>query len=201
MNKPILAIDIDDVLAANAAGFVKFSNERWGTNLRVEDYDEHWANVWKLDEEEVAKRAIELHESGAIGEFDHFPDAVEVLRELASEFTIIAVTARRRMVEKETRVWIDKYFNGILEDIRFAGFYDDANVHVDIKRSSTKTEILKSIEAKYFIDDQLKHCLSAAETGIDVILFGDYAWNQNDALPVNVTRCATWYDVREYFTS
>lgn len=67
IDKQVLAIDIDDVLAANAAGFVRFSNERWGTNLAVDDYDEHWAKVWEVDEVETARRAIELHESGVIG--------------------------------------------------------------------------------------------------------------------------------------
>ena len=33
-----IAIDIDDVLAENAIGFVAFSNERWVTLLRVDDY-------------------------------------------------------------------------------------------------------------------------------------------------------------------
>jgi 5'(3')-deoxyribonucleotidase len=199
MNKPILAIDIDDVLAANAAGFVKFSNERWGTNLTLDDYDEHWANVWQLNEEETSKRAVELHESGEVGLYEHFPDAVDVLKLLHNQFKIIAVTSRRQMIEKETRAWIEQYFTGLIDDIRFAGFYDDLSKDVELKRSMTKTDILKSIDAEYFIDDQLKHCLSAADEGLKVVLFGDYKWNQSSNLPESITRCATWYDVARYF--
>lgn len=197
--KPVLAIDIDDVLAANAEGFVKFSNDRWGTNLEVEDYTEHFADMWKVDEDETARRAIELHESGIIGKYDHFPDAVGVLRRLSKTFTIIAVTSRRRLVEQETRAWIEKYFKDIVTEIRFAGFYDDSSVDVEIRRSKTKSDILQAIDAEYFIDDQLKHCLSAAEAGINVIVFGSYAWNQMDQLPTGVVRCVTWQDVENYF--
>lgn len=200
-DKPILAIDIDDVLAANAKGFVAFSNERWNTNLSIDDYDEHWANVWEINEEETAKRAIELHESGAVGRYEHFPDAATVLRTLHATFKIIAVTSRRRMIEQETKQWIDKYFAGIIDDIRFAGFYDDLSKDVHLKRAMTKADILLSIEADYFIDDQLKHCIAAAGAGISTILFGDYKWNQSAELPQNVIRCATWYDIENHFTA
>ncbi len=57
MHTPIIAIDIDDVLADYAAGFVKFSNARWGLNLTIADYDEHWGNVWGVDVDEVRRRA------------------------------------------------------------------------------------------------------------------------------------------------
>jgi Holliday junction DNA helicase RuvA len=35
--KPIIAIDIDDVLAENARGFVEWSNKRFGTSLTTDD--------------------------------------------------------------------------------------------------------------------------------------------------------------------
>ena len=61
-----IAIDIDDVLAENAIGFVAFSNERWGTRLRVDDYSEHWSEMWHVDREEAERRAHVFHDSGAI---------------------------------------------------------------------------------------------------------------------------------------
>lgn len=122
-----------------------------------------------------------------------------MLEQLHDKFTIIAVTSRRRVIEQETLAWIDKYFKGIIDDIKFAGFYDNPDAGIGEKRNMTKTDILKSIDAKYFIDDQLKHCLGAAAVGIRVVLFGDYRWNQSPDLPSSVTRCATWYDVKNYF--
>jgi len=40
-NKPIIAVDIDDVLANLAQEIVDFSNKNWGTNLTIDDYNEH----------------------------------------------------------------------------------------------------------------------------------------------------------------
>lgn len=197
--KPVLGIDIDDVLAANAAGFVKFSNERWGTNLTVDDYDEHWASVWKVDEAETRKRALELHESGTFGRYEHFPDAKEVLQQLHDKFTIIAVTSRRRLIEVETRAWIKRYFDGVIDDIMFAGFYDRTDGDVQTMRAMTKADLLQSLKVEYFIDDQLKHCLAAAAIDINTILFGDYKWNQRAELPERVARCANWRAVKNYF--
>lgn len=198
LHKPVLAIDIDDVLAANADGFVRFSNERWGTNLTVEDYDEHWGSLWQITQEEVQRRAIEYHESGAIGRFKTIPSAETILRGLHDRYKIIAVTSRRIMVEPETRAWLESHFADIVDEVRFAGFYDDL-AKLSEGWAKTKADILTSIEARFFIDDQLKHCLAAAEAGINVILFGSYPWNQADLLPANVTRCATWQEVSEYF--
>ena len=199
--KEILAIDIDDVLAANAEGFVSFSNERWGTSLKPEDYDEHWAEVWRVDEEETEKRAVELVESGAVGRYKHIAEAESVLRKLHDKYTIHAVTSRRRTVEKETIAWIESHFSGMIDEISFAGFYDDPS-QIHNNRAKTKADILKEIGASYLIDDQLKHCLGAAQIGIDTILFGDYKWNQtHETLPVNVTRCKDWAEVDQYFLS
>lgn len=197
-HKETIAIDIDDVIAANAQGFVKFSNERWGTNLTVDDYDEHWAKVWDVDEVETARRAIELHESGAIGSYTPLPRAEVILRHLHENYNIIAVTSRRLLIESETHVWLATHFAGVIDDVHFAGFYDDIT-KIPHGRTQTKKDILLEIGAKYFIDDQLKHCLAAAEAGINVVLFGDYSWNQLSTLPSQMTRCSTWEGVATYF--
>ncbi len=197
-NKPTLAIDIDDVLAANAAGFVKFSNERWGTNLTVDDYDEHWAKVWQVDDEESERRAALWHEGKIVSRYEHFPEAEVVLGKLHEKFRIIVVTSRRRMIEPETRAWINTHFAGLVDDIHFAGFYDSTD-RVSEKLKMTKADILTELQVDYFIDDQPKHVFGAASVGISSILFGDYSWNQVEGLPEDVTRCASWGDVANYF--
>ena len=49
------------------------------------------------------------------------------------------------------------------------------------------------------IDDQPKHCLSAAECGVEALLFGNYRWNQLADLPDRVTRVQDWEEVERYF--
>ena len=95
MSKPIIAIDIDDVLADYAAGFVAFSNQRWGTMLTLDDYDEHWGNVWKVDIEEIRRRATTIHDERLVKTLTHRSEAVPVLEYLSKSFDIVVVTSRR----------------------------------------------------------------------------------------------------------
>lgn len=198
MSKPVIAIDIDDVLAANAEGFVAFSNERWGTNLRPEDYHEHWAELWQVDHEETQRRAVELHASGIIGKYRHYDEAKAVLAKLKKSYRLIVATSRRTSVEPETRAWLDMHFEGMFDEIHFAGIFDK-KVFSKETWAHTKAEIFSAIGARYVIDDQLKHCVAAAELGIETVLFGDYPWNQTDKLPDNITRCHDWVAVEKYF--
>lgn len=193
-----IAVDVDDVLAVQAAQVIAYSNRVWGTSLSIDDYTEHWEKLWGVDVHEVEKRSIVYHESGEIGRFLHYHDAVPVLRKLKETHKLIVLTARKSIVKDETLHWIDEHFNDIFDEVHFAGFYDQ----IDKNRFlHTKAELAKSLGADYLIDDQLKHCLATASVGIETILFGNYPWNQHDSLPKRVTRCHAWSDVERYFAT
>jgi 5'(3')-deoxyribonucleotidase len=196
--KKTIAIDIDDVLADNASGFVAFSNKIWGTNLKPEDYDEHWAKVWSVDIHEVEKRATEFHASNVFQTYAPIDSAVAVLNRLRIDFNLIIVTSRRLQVRKDTIEWVHIHYPGIFSDdvVHFAGIWDtidDQSIH------RTKADVVESLEADYLIDDQLKHCLAVAESGRTALLFGDYSWNQMPQLPSGVVRAANWQAIEEYF--
>jgi uncharacterized HAD superfamily protein len=195
-NKPIIAVDVDEVLALNAQGFVEFSNQRWGTDLKPEDYHEHWSEIWQVTEEEAEKRAIEYHSSGALAKLDIVSDAKKVLEKLSRNFKLVILTSRRAIVEKDTRDWIENNFPRVFDDIYLAGIWDKV---VKGRMDMTKAGLLKELQAAYFIDDQLRHCFAAAEAGIETLLFGDYPWNQTDEFPEGVTRVKNWQEVLEYF--
>jgi 5'(3')-deoxyribonucleotidase len=197
MNKPIIAVDIDEVLCLFAEGFVAFSNERWGTHLRVEDYHEHWGEVWNVDIEEVNKRNNILWKEDAPIGYRSFEDAKAVLNKLSDRYKLIVVTARPSLAESVTKAWIRKEFGNIFDDLVLVGFYD--NGFSTTGHALTKGSVLHELKADYIIDDQPKHCLSAAEHGIQALLFGDYNWNRDVALSEGVVRCRDWRAVGEYF--
>jgi 5'(3')-deoxyribonucleotidase len=197
-SKPMIAVDVDDVLAANAEAFVEYSNEKWGTNLTVDDYDEHWAVAWGVnqnDHEELEKRSLQFLRD-TTSKYKHFPEAKAALEKLSKEFDLVVVTSRRTVLSKDTLEWIDKYFPDIFQDVHFAGIWDEvAEGRINI----TKADIIKQIGADYLIDDQPKHCIAAAGAGIKALLFGDYRWNRDVELPENVHRVKSWQEVLEYF--
>lgn len=200
MKKPIIAIDIDDVLANNAKAFVEYTNQKWGMSLSPSDYDEHWSKVWQVDNEETERRATEFHESGVMSLYEHDRTAFEVLSNLRRDYKLTILTSRRIQTKEITIEWISKYYGDIFdsESIYFSGIWEkihDRSIH------QTKTEKATEIGVDFLIDDQLKHCLSFAESGKNAVLFGDYSWNQIDQLPNNVMRCVDWKAVEEYFAT
>lgn len=205
-HKPIIAIDIDDVLSLSAEGLVAYTNERWGTHLKVEDYGEDWGKMWQIehDTEEMEKRAEEVHAVGVFGRTDPKDDAKRVLEKLHESFRITLVTSRRRRLSEETDAWIQKHFYGVIDDIVYAGIYDRDGGRLTKhheRLAATKQNVLRELSPAYFIDDQLKHCYAATELNIRTILFGGYSWNQDPNLPKNIMRCRTWLEVEKYFDS
>jgi 5'(3')-deoxyribonucleotidase len=193
-----IAIDIDDVLADNASGFVEFSNQRWGTNLTPDQYDEHWAKIWQIDNEETERRADIFHQSGVLRAYRHDDSALAVLRRLSQDFRLIVITSRRLQTKGDTVAWIHQHYPDIFTDetIHFAGIWDKVN---DQSIALTKASLVDALGVDYLIDDQLKHCLAVAAAGKRSLLFGDYTWNQAVDLPGGIARVADWRAVEGYF--
>lgn len=191
-----IAVDIDDVLALSAEGFTEYSNKKWGTNLRPSDYTEHWADMWRVDIAEVDKRTNEWYNDNIVLTYNPKPDGEQVLRMLAKKYKLVVATARGKATQADTIEWVERHYKDIFSEVHHAAIWDTIEMG---NYSITKTELCKQIGADYLIDDQLKHCLSANEAGIQAILFGNYTWNQMDTLPKSIVRATSWKQVGEYF--
>lgn len=193
-----IAVDIDDVLAANAEGFVEFSNKRWGTHLKPDDYTEHWAEMWGVDLEEVEKRRDVIVEERVFLKHRLFEEAQSALKKLAKNYKLVVVSSRGPRVQADTIDWINQSFDGIFSEVHFAKIWDrPINILEQLKM--TKAEVRREIGADYLIDDQPKHCLAAAQAGITASLFGDYKRTRVNNLPKNVIKVKSWPAVLEYF--
>lgn len=198
--KKTIAVDIDDVLSASAEAFIAFSNKQWGHTLSVDDYLEEWAVVWQVDLDEAARRSDLIHTYGDVIIASHrvFDNAYQVLKKLSLRFNLIIVTSRRKVMQPATEEWINQYFPNIFSAIHYAGIWDSEK-HISEMVKATKADLCLELGADYLIDDQPKHCIAAAEAGIQSILFGDYKWNRYDVVPSRVTRIHSWAEVEEYF--
>ena len=148
--------------------------------------------------EEGQKRADEVHDNNVFGTYQPFEHALPVLKQLAATKDLVVITSRRSSTKPETKTWLEAHFPGIFHDIHYAGIWD-SSAHTHHKLKQTKADICREIGVDYLIDDQLKHCIAAAEAGITTLLFGDYGWNKMDQLPDGVTRTRDWDEVRRYF--
>src|SRR3990167_498070 len=200
MPKKTIAIDIDDVLAANAENFVEFSNKKWGTHLRPDDYTEHWAELWDVDFDEVEKRRDIIVSEKVFLKHRWFEDAKKVLKELSKNYKLVIVSSRGPGVQSDTIDWINQSFEGVFSEIHFAKIWDRP-IHILEQLKMTKAEVCREIGADYLVDDQPKHCLAAADAGITALLFGDYKWTRVNNLPKNVIKVRNWPAVLEYFNA
>jgi 5'(3')-deoxyribonucleotidase len=194
MSKPIIAIDMDEVLVPHFEGLIHYHNDKYGTKIKFEEIKHHhFEEYWGISWEESLRRGwqyiIDNHEKA-----EPLLGAVDALRKLQKKYRLIVVTLRSESAVSEvTNHWLDKFFKGVVEEILFM---EEDEQHYKLK---TKAEICNELGANWLIDDSLTQILATAEAGVKGILFGDYAWNQAEKLPQNVTRVKGWPEVLEYF--
>lgn len=194
MSRPVIVVDIDEVLARHTFALAQWHNEQFGTSHTEHEYvTERWAHIWGTDERETERRAALYQTHDIYTNLPVVDGAKEALGQLARIHDLVVVTVRRKSVMDATYIWLDKHFSGIFQDVRFIHYWDDQQI------KTTKSEIATELHTSYLIDDGLRHCTLAAESGIEAFLFGDYAWNKTDALPAGVTRVRGWHDITEYF--
>lgn len=196
MKKPIIAVDADDVLSHNVPEFMRWSNQRYGLQLTVDDYDEDWARMWQVDHAEATRRNMEFHESGVMASYRHHDQAVPILTKLQQHFELVVITSRPKRLKDLTLEWLDQNYPELFSEVYFAGMWD---VITADSHKATKAELAQRLGVSYLIDDQPKHVLAVAEAGMEAILFGEYPWNQDVVLQKRVRRCKDWAAVQEFF--
>ena len=187
-----IAIDADDVLAAHADAFIRFSNANYGTNFTVEDYHDDWPKLWNISHEEMEERAKRFHITESVAKYELIKEADNALVKLGDKYRLFLVTARPKHNTEPTHEWINRNFPGLFEAIHFAPIWE-------LNNTVTKADICRQIGAEYLIDDLPRHCNLAAQSGIKALLFGDYSWNRYEEVEDGVTRVKNWQQVLEYF--
>ena len=190
--RQIIAVDVDDVLAHHVEAFLEWSNNKYGTSFTIEDYTDHWTDLWSLSHEETEKRALLFHMERQHRHFKPRKDALEVLEYLNKDYDLVIITARRREVIDDSKEWLDEHFPDIFTDVRFVPIWED-------DRKATKAAICREIGATYLIDDMVRHCNLAAEGNVQALLFGDYKWNRNEILSDGVIKVNDWQGIKRFF--
>lgn len=190
-----VAVDLDDVVVDTAEHVIQHYNAKYGTEVTLEDfYKPNISEVWGTPDDETAVQRVneyllteEYHEllpgDGALYGLSN-------IKERGYEPYI--VTGRPNFVEEATRRYLMRHFPNVFHGVEFTNYFS-----ADLRRD--KGEICRRLGAEIGIDDHIDHARSMAAAGIEVILFGNYPWNQTDELPEGVTRCVNWPAVLEYF--
>lgn len=199
MNRETIAVDADDVLAAEREGIRLYINQHNGVSLTADDYAVegpywgYWEHVWQQDEETARSWFKDYLDSGVQASHPLVSGALEGIGKLQENYDLVVVTARQDHLFDITQAWLEQHFPSVFRDLVFVRLWSK-------DREATKAEICNELGAKYLIDDSVDHCNLAAEAGIQSLLFGDYGWNRNpEYLHPGIVRVAGWQSIREYF--
>ncbi len=154
MNKPILAIDIDDVSLDLIASLQPWHNRTYGTNLSLEDI--HTFNlweVWRCKKEEAYQRVYEYYASDDFLRVSPVEGAQEAISKLSRKFEIHAITGRPSFVEQQTRISMQQFFNDSISRIHITNDMGTSGL------KTTKHRICNEIGAHALIEDAPKYAL------------------------------------------
>ena len=200
--KPIVAVDIDDVLADFVGAFVEYSNKYWHGDYQNDDYSEDWAAFWRVDYQEMIRRREEMKRTDFNATLPIIDGARETLERLKPNYDFAAITSRPRDITDVTNCWLARNFPKIFREIYYAGIWDivPGEHQNPVRQTMNKGKMVcEIVGASYLIDDQPKHVNGAADLGVTGLLFGGYGWNRDAEIRAGVVRVAGWSAVAQYF--
>jgi uncharacterized HAD superfamily protein len=193
-SKQTIAVDIDDVLVPHVEDLISWHNREYGTNMDLVHYHSRNPKDWGSETiEDAIKRVQRFFTTPDFLDAQPMESAAEVLAELSKRYNLIVITSRDNIIEDVTNDWLNNHFPEVFKEAHFTARFNLEG------KSGKKSAVALDAKAKYLIDDTLENVIETAEAGIDVLLFGDYPWNQIEKLPERVTRVHNWTQVLEYF--
>lgn len=191
--KPVLAVDVDEVLFPLAQNFADYHNEHHGTSVKLSDFTQYsFENDIGIDVDDFVKRIKAFSDEGFFRSHQPAESIKSALKKLTYTYDLIVITSRWQEWEHDTQLWLDKHFPGLFTEVHFA---NSLTWHRGDKRD--KASICQQLDVDVLIDDSLHNAEQVSGVGLQVLLFGDYPWNQADELPENVRRVKDWSEVVE----
>lgn len=197
MSKPIVAIDIDDVVANIIDSVRLWANEKTGLELGSTDYhtkDDYWQyynSIWErhgVSEQVNFQMVLDdlAHDQSHIVPVEGARETIQALKE---RYDLVFITSRPSYQQDASRRWLDERIDTTIP------MYTSHNPMANAEARS-KGEICAELGASFLIDDNIGNCQNADEYGVEPLLFGMYGWNED--APRHLRRFMTWGDVGEY---
>jgi len=187
MRQLVIAVDCDDVLVPTTPFFVKSYNERYGTNVSLEQSHTEGDDIWGVSHDAMLDRFAEMMKTEAYKQLGPSDDEIRILKELAEHHTLYLVTARKEEERTFTREMLDRVLPDVFTSMEFVGW------------TGSKGEVCKRLGVDVLIDDNARHLHDAIKEGLPksgALLFADYPWNLPDQKHDDLTHCLTWQDVK-----
>ena len=189
----VWAIDCDDVIVPTAEVLVAAYNERHGTSVGLNVFYDNTDTWGAPSHDEATKRVGALLREGITDDVAPTSETIEALTYLASMDELHMVTGRQTYLEETTHRMLDRYLPGVFRTVEHTNYYAEPENGLFTR---TKGEVCAALQADVLIDDHIAHGTSVLESGLEeVIIWGDYPWNQTRKLGRGMVRCASWEEV------
>jgi len=182
-----IGIDLDDTVWKFHEKFLKFYNERNGTNYDINEYKEYsLENFLDIEKEEV-KKLLNLYDAT-----DDFLEAsflegfLESFLILNKNHEIYFITARPSHTEDLVLKIISKFMN------KKPNIYFVHNSETNKRKE--KVEYCIELGIDLMIDDAFHNLELCSVKGINGLLI-NYPWNQKEKLPENIIRVNNWKEI------
>lgn len=190
--KPLIAVDLDDVLADYCNPLIAFHNQTFGTNLARQNFTSYrlW-EVWGGTSEEATRKVYHFHNTDYFRNIVPVQGAVEGINILTKQYNLVIITSRFTDFMEYTSEWLKKFFPNKFLRVYFTN-------HWNLITGGTykkKSDICLEIGAKTILEDSIEYALDCTRRGIRTILL-DNPWNQCDD-QVGITRVRSWKEIVE----
>ena len=184
-----IGIDLDDVLSKSTAAFIKFHNNTYGTNIKIENKEKYgWWELVDVTREEYEKRVHEFYTMSYFTNTEPVLGAKDVLEKLKINNELFIITARGEIIKETTEKWVKKNFPNIFSKIYFTSQFELGAIQ------TTKAAICNNLDIDIFIEDSLQFALDCNQPNRKVYLL-DYPWNQTDKLSDGIKRVYSWDEI------
>lgn len=183
MQKITIAVDIDEVLSPWHKNILAFHNDVYDTNFVTPNGSRYYISEYTNDPEHIITQKIKAFAASHLFAVTQpIKGSVEALTKLKRQYRLVIVTSRHDFLKDQTHAWLEKYFPGVFEAVHFTD-------------GIAKSEICKRVGAELIIEDHLSHAKVCAESGVKVLLFGNYCWNRIESGYNNILPVKDWGEV------
>jgi uncharacterized HAD superfamily protein len=174
-NKPILGVDIDNVLAQSDACLREAIRRHFLIGLEEEDITQYDYSAYGVTQAQL-REVFELFNADLCRTLKVIPGAKAALRLLATRFEIALVTSRNPASKAGTEYWLRR--KGLPYD----------QLHFNDEKHAL------GIPYQAFVEDRHEHAHRIAATGAQVFLM-TRPWNSQPLTHSNVVRVQTWKEI------
>ncbi len=185
-----IGIDYDEILIATLPQIIKYHNDKFATNLKLEDFHSYnfW-EVWGGTRQEAIDKVHDFFKTPYFQNAKPIRGSQKNVNALRRNHDLAIITARQDHLENHTRNEANLYFPNTFQEIYFGNHYAR---NTSNEEKTTKKEMCNKGGINLLIDDSLKYATDSVSDERKVLLF-NYPWNQtNETLHENIIRVNSW---------